>query len=108
MGDIVEILNEVEEGWWRGALNGRVGVFPSNFVEAFDLGGSPKSANRKSITNSFNNGSLTKNRSSLNSSREDLDIGPPDAPSLPPKPGIKTSHFSHGMEYIITFSLYFQ
>lgn len=30
--DNVEFLGEVEEGWWRGRLNRRVGVFPSNFV----------------------------------------------------------------------------
>uniref|UniRef100_T1J3V5 SH3 domain-containing protein n=1 Tax=Strigamia maritima TaxID=126957 RepID=T1J3V5_STRMM len=29
----IEVLEEVEEGWWKGVLNGRVGVFPSNFVE---------------------------------------------------------------------------
>ncbi|XP_012218284.2 SH3 domain-containing kinase-binding protein 1 isoform X2 [Linepithema humile] len=28
----IEFLGEVEEGWWRGRLRGRVGVFPSNFV----------------------------------------------------------------------------
>lgn len=27
-----EFLGEVEEGWWKGRLRGRVGVFPSNFV----------------------------------------------------------------------------
>lgn len=30
--DTIEFLEEVEEGWWRGKLRGRVGVFPSNFV----------------------------------------------------------------------------
>lgn len=25
-------MGEIEEGWWRGRLKGRVGVFPSNFV----------------------------------------------------------------------------
>ncbi|KYM96009.1 SH3 domain-containing kinase-binding protein 1 [Cyphomyrmex costatus] len=30
--DSIEFLEEVEEGWWRGRLKGRVGVFPSNFV----------------------------------------------------------------------------
>ena len=24
---------EVEDGWWKGRAGGRVGVFPSNFVE---------------------------------------------------------------------------
>jgi len=30
---VVELLSEVEDGWWKGRLAGRVGVFPSNFVE---------------------------------------------------------------------------
>lgn len=30
--DVVEVLNEVEEGWWMGSVNGKKGVFPSNFV----------------------------------------------------------------------------
>jgi len=29
----VEFIAEVEDGWWKGKLRGRVGVFPSNFVE---------------------------------------------------------------------------
>jgi hypothetical protein len=31
--DVVECLTEVEDGWWRGTLDGKSGVFPSNFVE---------------------------------------------------------------------------
>ncbi|XP_015600862.1 SH3 domain-containing kinase-binding protein 1 isoform X2 [Cephus cinctus] len=30
--DSIEYLGEVEEGWWKGRLRGRIGVFPSNFV----------------------------------------------------------------------------
>ena len=33
MEDVVEFLGEVEDGWWRGMVDGRSGVFPSNFVE---------------------------------------------------------------------------
>ena len=33
MDDNIDFLCEVEDGWWKGRLNGRVGVFPSNFVE---------------------------------------------------------------------------
>lgn len=33
IGDVITILGEEEEGWWRGTLNGKEGVFPSNFVE---------------------------------------------------------------------------
>lgn len=34
-GDVIVILTkEVEDkGWWKGELNGRVGVFPDNFVK---------------------------------------------------------------------------
>ena len=30
---VIEFLGEVEDGWWKGRTAGRVGVFPSNFVE---------------------------------------------------------------------------
>lgn len=30
---IVEVLEEEEEGWWKGKIGSREGVFPSNFVE---------------------------------------------------------------------------
>ena len=30
---VVEFMCEVEDGWWKGRAGGRVGVFPSNFVE---------------------------------------------------------------------------
>lgn len=35
-GDIVTILSKEapDRGWWRGELNGRVGLFPDNFVQA--------------------------------------------------------------------------
>ena len=33
VGDMIEVICEVEDGWWRGSLNGTVGLFPSNFVE---------------------------------------------------------------------------
>ena len=33
IGDSVEVLEDDEEGWWRGKLKGKVGMFPSNFVE---------------------------------------------------------------------------
>ena len=36
VGDVIDFMCEVEEGWWRGKLNGRVGVFPSNFVELLE------------------------------------------------------------------------
>lgn len=34
-GEIITVLDqEIEDsGWWRGEVEGRVGVFPDNFVE---------------------------------------------------------------------------
>ncbi|XP_062386356.1 caspase recruitment domain-containing protein 8-like [Sardina pilchardus] len=36
VGDVVEITEEVEEGWWSGVLNGKFGLFPSNFVKEME------------------------------------------------------------------------
>ncbi|XP_062996492.1 SH3 domain-containing protein 21 isoform X2 [Elgaria multicarinata webbii] len=32
-GELVQILEEIEDGWWLGKKNGRPGAFPSNFVQ---------------------------------------------------------------------------
>ena len=35
-GDIITILNKDvpdNEGWWKGEVNGKVGLFPNNYVE---------------------------------------------------------------------------
>lgn len=28
---------QVEDGWWSGTLNGKTGLFPSNFVKELEL-----------------------------------------------------------------------
>lgn len=33
IGDVIEIVEEVEEGWWKGALSEKTGLFPCNFVK---------------------------------------------------------------------------
>lgn len=66
VGDIIDVIAEVEEGWWKGRLGHKEGVFPSNFVEEI------------------------MPSKSQNSSKEDLTSLPSDSdlgtPSLPPKP----------------------
>ncbi|XP_057680307.1 SH3 domain-containing kinase-binding protein 1 isoform X1 [Corythoichthys intestinalis] len=41
IGDIIEIVAEVEEGWWEGVLNGKSGMFPSNFTKEILLDADP-------------------------------------------------------------------
>uniref|UniRef100_A0A9J7Y7A1 Osteoclast-stimulating factor 1 n=3 Tax=Cyprinus carpio TaxID=7962 RepID=A0A9J7Y7A1_CYPCA len=36
LGDIIDITEEVEEGWWSGSMNGKSGLFPSNFVKEIE------------------------------------------------------------------------
>ncbi|KAM7421272.1 hypothetical protein PAMA_015428 [Pampus argenteus] len=33
VGETIEIIKEIEDGWWMGIKNGKVGAFPSNFVK---------------------------------------------------------------------------
>ncbi|XP_051060303.1 CD2-associated protein [Phodopus roborovskii] len=37
VGDVIDINEEVEEGWWSGTLNNKLGLFPSNFVKELEL-----------------------------------------------------------------------
>lgn len=37
-GEILEVIKEIEDGWWLGEKNGQLGAFPSNFVELLDSG----------------------------------------------------------------------
>lgn len=67
VGDIITVVGEEEEGWWRGKLNGKAGVFPSNFIEEIIL--PPKPSSR---AESLNFGT-------------DIDTKPPQLPSKPSK-----------------------
>ncbi|XP_052242477.1 uncharacterized protein LOC127852563 [Dreissena polymorpha] len=44
IGDMVEVLKQEEEGWWEGIVNGKQGMFPSNFVEIIEEGDSTEPA----------------------------------------------------------------
>ncbi|XP_029098876.1 CD2-associated protein isoform X2 [Monodon monoceros] len=37
VGDTIDISEEVEEGWWSGTLNNKLGLFPSNFVKELEV-----------------------------------------------------------------------
>ncbi|KAJ6663434.1 hypothetical protein lerEdw1_009513 [Lerista edwardsae] len=42
VGDLVQIVEEIEDGWWLGKKNRQLGAFPSNFVE--ELSSAPPAA----------------------------------------------------------------
>lgn len=76
IGDIVDILGEEEEGWWRGILNGKEGVFPSNFVEEIFPDAPKHMANSQ------------EDLSSLSGESDN------NFPILPPKPGTYISYIA--------------
>lgn len=32
-GQIINVLNKEDPDWWKGEVNGQVGLFPSNYVK---------------------------------------------------------------------------
>ncbi|XP_065200894.1 CD2-associated protein-like isoform X2 [Planococcus citri] len=70
VNDIVEVISEIEEGWWEGKLRNTIGVFPSNFVTE--------------ITEAEL--AAEKDTSKTDSDDEVLQKDLNDGPVLPPKP----------------------
>lgn len=33
-GDIIDVTGQEDDMWWRGTVNGRSGIFPSNYVKS--------------------------------------------------------------------------
>ncbi|KAJ7304455.1 hypothetical protein JRQ81_012016 [Phrynocephalus forsythii] len=48
-GELVQILEEIEDGWWLGKKNGHLGAFPSNFVQ--ELSGPNPAPDTPQLTN---------------------------------------------------------
>ncbi|KAG7283327.1 hypothetical protein CRUP_000853, partial [Coryphaenoides rupestris] len=38
VGETIAILREIEDGWWLGMKDGKVGAFPSNFAKEIFVG----------------------------------------------------------------------
>ncbi|CAG8460571.1 28159_t:CDS:2 [Gigaspora margarita] len=36
-GDVVTVLEQIDKGWWKGDLNGKVGLFPANHVKLIEV-----------------------------------------------------------------------
>ncbi|XP_068613773.1 SH3 domain-containing kinase-binding protein 1-like, partial [Brachionichthys hirsutus] len=47
VGETIDIVREIEDGWWMGIKNGQVGAFPSNFVKEIVV--SPKDGKHNEV-----------------------------------------------------------
>ena len=131
---VLEFLGEVEDGWWKGRAAGRVGVFPSNFVEMCgeaDRDKLTKTVEERNKKNSQSANSVTDKTETVDSTKKEMEeagnrkrdderkmsasqrsqIGPespaPDtAPRLPPKPGEYPRQVLHDSVIIIHSLLY--
>ncbi|KAK7862089.1 hypothetical protein R5R35_011504 [Gryllus longicercus] len=92
VNDVIDIIGEVEEGWWKGKLRDAVGVFPSNFVteisdcpadSSSQASGSSHKRNSRVLCDSDNRPSLSSDSSQAEAGKTGEDN---DAPVLPPKP----------------------
>ena len=78
LSQIMEVLGEAEDGWWRGRMGTRTGLFPSNFVELIEEEATPTTV------------------APLESSHATAHITTDGAPQLPPdKPRESATHTSH-------------
>lgn len=50
-GDIIKLISKdgQDPGWWRGELNGKIGVFPDNFVVPYQLSADDKKSSKVSL-----------------------------------------------------------
>jgi hypothetical protein len=96
VGDIVDFISEVEDGWWKGSLNGRTGIFPSNFVEdatAPTTNGTPGEANKlEPKPNDKNRATFIVRGTQDSPSADIVNTDDEPAPKLPPKPVPRPSY----------------
>nr|XP_057915746.1 SH3 domain-containing kinase-binding protein 1 isoform X2 [Doryrhamphus excisus] len=81
IGDVIEIVAEVEEGWWEGVLNGKSGMFPSNFtkeilLESDGTSGDTSQEDLRSRTSKNSPGSESDGGDSLKSETGSVEIQP--------------------------------
>nr|XP_018916715.1 PREDICTED: intersectin-1 isoform X1 [Bemisia tabaci]XP_018916716.1 PREDICTED: intersectin-1 isoform X1 [Bemisia tabaci] len=57
--DVITIISKDEQAWWKGELNGKVGLFPSNYLEALLPSSFSPSPSATSSPNAYN-GNLSK------------------------------------------------
>ncbi|XP_067867232.1 SH3 domain-containing protein 21 isoform X2 [Heterodontus francisci] len=74
VGDFIEVIDEIEDGWWIGKKNGKTGGFPSTFVVEMD---NTEGKVQHSVTDS--------SPSAQNQDEASSDVQDPTFGSAPPK-----------------------
>ncbi|XP_030612989.1 SH3 domain-containing kinase-binding protein 1 isoform X2 [Archocentrus centrarchus] len=82
IGDVIEIIAEVEEGWWEGILNGKTGMFPSNFTKEIFTDSDTPSVDSQEETRSGRT-----NKDSPSSESDGGDSRSETGSEIPPKKG---------------------
>ncbi|XP_072296579.1 CD2-associated protein [Eucyclogobius newberryi] len=83
VGDLIEVTEEVEEGWWSGTFNGKSGLFPSNFVKELDASAEDGESSEATPeeTGMKDDGPASENASTPTSPPASLGNGAPRPPS---------------------------
>lgn len=68
-GDLIKILKMESHGWWTGELNGKVGIFPGNYVELINEPKAPVKSQDKKCKVFHSRQSVTSARFCLTSKR---------------------------------------
>ncbi|EEC12683.1 hypothetical protein IscW_ISCW020520 [Ixodes scapularis] len=92
-GDVIVVLTkEVEDkGWWKGELNGRVGVFPDNFVKLIKEEGNEPNEMQPAWMKDLGKRNQSKFTSQPPFENKDVKVALPAKPERPEKsPGGKT------------------
>ncbi|KAJ3069126.1 Endophilin-A3 [Podochytrium sp. JEL0797] len=85
LGDLIEVIAEVDENWMTGSINGRSGIFPTNFTEPKTVFKPlPKSNSAPSNSPSFARPVLPNSPKPITASI--IAAGPPPPPPLASKP----------------------
>lgn len=52
-GDVLAVLDRSDPGWWMGELDGKVGIFPSNYVVPYSTASTASKASSKNALSSY-------------------------------------------------------
>ena len=75
-GDIITVLSKdaPDKGWWKGEINGRIGLFPDNFVEVITVKNEPGQMNDLTMTKSSTAKYPTGKKKETANVRKSLDV----------------------------------